>query len=242
MKEKSYLDLFLEYRLKSSDGEEIKSALDNTIAEEKQCVELFKFQINHCKQQIGNINNVLNAHGANSDMLVKRSAFEDELLILNVAALAQICNIETKGLQKLLYFEEDEFGKERIAVDANLTMYEWCDDFNDLTGKKFQRLAQKLMSDEDLAAMRKAKKRLCDFFEQERSVLATVRHNVGAHRDHDFMKQQEVLGKIGWADTIERLHRFEEVTLDLGKSLKPFMDAGLAQIANAFGQSSAKQL
>lgn len=235
MKEKSFLDLFLEYNLKSLEGAEIKTALDSTIAEEKQCIELFKFQIKHCKQQIENINKVVDAGGANEDLMTKRRAFEDELLILNVAALAQRCNIETKGLQKLLYFEENESSKERIAVDANLTMYEWCDDFNDLTGKKFQQLAQKLMSDMDLAAMRKAKKKLGDFFNQEKSVLATVRHNVGAHRDYDFMAQQEVLEGIGWSETIERLHRFEEVTLELGRSLKPFMDAGLAQVARAFG-------
>lgn len=234
MKEKSFLDLFLEYHMKSSEGEVLKTALDNTIAEEKQCVELFKIQINHCKQQIDNINKVVNVRGGSCDMLNKRSAFEDELLILNVAALAQRCNIETKGIQKLLYFEENEVSKERIAVDANLTMYEWCDDFNDLTGKRFQHLAQRLMSDRDLTTMRRAKKMLGDFFELEKPVLSAVRHNVGAHRDHDFMTQQEVLEGIGWSDTIDRLHRFEEVTLELGKSLKPFMDAGLAQIASAF--------
>lgn len=50
------------------------------------------------------------------------------------------------------------------------------------------------------------------------------------------MAQQEVLEGLGWSDTIERLHRFEEATLELGRSLKPFMDAGLALIAKAFGQ------
>lgn len=236
MKEKSFLDLFLEYRLKSSEGEEIKSAFDSTIAEEKQCVELFKFQINHCKQQIDIINKVVKTRGANSDMLNKKRSFEDELIILNVAALAQRCNIETKGLQKLLYFEENESSKERIAVDANLTMYEWCDDFNDLTGKKFQQLAQRLMTEADLTVMRQAKKKLGDFFDNEKPLLSSVRHNVGAHRDHDFMTQQEVLEGISWSETIERLHNFEKVTLDLGKSLKPLMDVGLAQIAKAFGQ------
>lgn len=236
MKEKSFLDLFFEYHMKSSEGEELKTALENTIAEERQCIELFKFQINLCKKQIDNINKVVNVGGGSSDILNKRSAFEDELLILNVAALAQRCNIETKGIQKLLYFEENEVSKERISVDANLTMYEWCDDFNDLTGKKFQKLAQRLIKDEDLVRIRQAKKKLGDFFEREKPVLAAVRHNVGAHRDHDFMIQQDVLEGIGWSETIDRLHRFEEATLDLGKSLKPFMDAGLAQIARAFGQ------
>lgn len=237
MKEKSFIDLFLEYHLKSSEGDEIKAALNNAIAEEKHCIDLFKLQINHCKQQIGNINKVVASRGSSIDMLNKRSAFEDELIILNVAALAQRCNMETKGLQKLLYFEENEASKDRIAVDANLTMYEWCDDFNDLTGKKFQQLAQRLMSEKDLTIMRKAKKKLGDFYDSEKSVLALVRHNVGAHRDHDFMTQQEILEGIGWSDTIDRLHRFEVVTLDFGKSLKPLMGAGLTQIARAFGQS-----
>lgn len=237
MKKKSFFDLFLEYHMKSLEGKKIKFALDKTIAEEKQCIELFKLQINHCKQQIENLNKLIASRGASTDILKKKSAFEDELHILNVAALTQRCNIETKGLQKLLYFEENEASKERIAVDANLTMYEWCDDFNDLTGKKFQQLAQRLLLDVDLVNMRKAKKKLGDFFDNEKPILAAVRHNVGAHRDHDFLTQQDVLEDIGWAETIDRLHRFEEATLDLGKSLKPLMDAGLAQIASAFGRN-----
>ena len=155
MKEKTFLDIFLEYQMKSSEGEEMKSALNSTIAEEEQCIELFKFQITHCKQQIDNIDNVIAVRGANTDLLNKRSTFEDEFLILNVAALAQRCNIETKGLQKLLYFEENETSKEKIAVDANLTMYEWCDDFKDLTGKKFQQLAERLLSGDDLSGKKK---------------------------------------------------------------------------------------
>lgn len=43
MKEKTILDIFLEYQMKSSEGEETKSSLDITIAEEEQCIELFKF-------------------------------------------------------------------------------------------------------------------------------------------------------------------------------------------------------
>ena len=39
MKEKSFLDLFLEYHMKSSEGEELKTVLENTIAEERQCVD-----------------------------------------------------------------------------------------------------------------------------------------------------------------------------------------------------------
>lgn len=69
MKEKTFLDIFLEYQMKSSEGEETKSALDITIAEEEQCIELFKFQITHCKQQIDNVDNVIAVRGANTSIL-----------------------------------------------------------------------------------------------------------------------------------------------------------------------------
>ena len=110
------------------------------------------------------------------------------------------------------------------------------EDLNELTGKKYQDIAQRLLSQAALAKTRIARKKLADFFKQEKPVLSEIRHNAGAHREHDFMKQMEVLEGVGWSDTIERLHRFEEVTLELGKTMKPLMDAGLKKIGEAFGK------
>ena len=110
------------------------------------------------------------------------------------------------------------------------------EDLNELTGKKYQDIAQRLLSQAALAKTRIARKKLADFFKQEKPVLSEIRHNTGAHREHDFMKQMEVLEGVGWSDTIERLYRFEEVTLELGKTMKPLMDAGLKKIGEAFGK------
>ena len=144
--------------------------------------------------------------------------------MLNVAAQIQQCSYETKGIQKLLYFEKNESSKERIAVEVSVMMYEWCEDLNELTGKKYQDIAQRLLSQAALA------------FKQEKPVLSEIRHNAGVHREHDFMKQMEVLEGVGWSGTIDRLHRFEEVTLELGKTMKPLMEAGLKKIGEAFGK------
>ena len=46
---KKYLDFFLEQRMNSVDGEEIKGALEAVSIEEKNCLELFKVQIRHCQ-------------------------------------------------------------------------------------------------------------------------------------------------------------------------------------------------
>ena len=48
----NYLDYFLEQRMNSVDGEEIKGALEAVSIEEKNCLELFKVQIRHCQQQL----------------------------------------------------------------------------------------------------------------------------------------------------------------------------------------------
>ncbi len=168
--------------------------------------------------------------------MTQKRAFEEQEFVLNVAAQIQQCSYETKGIQKLLYFEKNESSKERIAVEASVMMYEWCEDLNELTGKKYQDIAQRLLSQAALAKTRIARKKLADFFKQEKPVLSEIRHNAGADREHDFMKQMEVLEGVGWSGTIDRLHRFEEVTLELGKTMKPLMEAGLKKIGEAFGK------
>lgn len=231
-----YTSFFLGQRMDSVDGEELKKALERTISEEKLCLEQFKIQISHCKNQISAINKALSSGRGSQDLVIKKKAFEEEKTILNVAAQCQLCSFETKEKQYQLYFEKDEHQRARLAAEAAVLMYERCDDFQQLTGKKFQELAEKLLSQQEFGAFREARKGLGDFYNKEKPVLANVRHNVGAHRDNDFMNQIEILENIKWSDTIERLHRFEVVTLELGKALKPLMDAGLKQISRAFGE------
>ena len=233
---KNYLDYFLEQRMNSADGEEIKGALEAISIEEKKCLELFKIQISHCQQQLALIGERITAGWHTHELMVKKRAFEEQEYVLNVAAQIQQCSYETKGIQKLLYFEKNESSRERIAVDASVMMYEWCEDLNELTGKKYQDIAKRLLSEAALAKTRIARKKLADFFKQEKPVLSEIRHNAGAHREHDFMKQMEVLEGVGWSGTIDRLHRFEEVTLELAKTMKPLMEAGLKKIWEAFGK------
>lgn len=233
---KNYLEYFLEQRMNSSDGEKIKETLEAISLEEKKCLELFKIQIRHCQQQLALIGERIAEGWHTHDLMAKKRAFEEQEFVLNVAAQIQQCSYETKGIQKLLYFEQNESSRERIAVDADEMMYEWCEDLNELTGKKYQDIAQRLLTQDALVKTRIARKKLADFFKQEKPVLSEIRHNAGAHREHDFLKQMEVLESVGWSDTIERLHRFEEVTLELGKTIKPLMDAGLKKIGEAFGK------
>lgn len=229
------MDLFLEKHLESAEGAELKKALESTIEEEKRCLEQFELQIRICRGKLTEINASIKRNGQTHTLMQMKRAFEEQEFIVNTAAQFQQCSYETKGLQKLLYFEKDENGRERIAVDVCVMMYEWCDDLLQLTAKKYQDIASKLLTQAELVRTRIARKKLQDFYKQVKPELAEVRHNAGAHREHDFLKQREVLEGIGWSETIQLLHDFEVVTLELGKSMDALMKAGLRRLDKVFG-------
>lgn len=231
-----FLDVFLEQRMNSSDGEELKAALEASIAEEKLCLEQFELQIRICRDKLAEINARISSVGPTHKLMAMKRAFEEQEFVINVAAQSQQCSYETKGIQKLLYFEKNEGGKERLAVDAYEMMYEWCDDLLQLTAKKFQDIASKLLSANELLNTRIARKKLKDFYDNEKQVLSEARHNAGAHREHDFLKQREVIESLNWSGTIEKLHEFEVVTMDLAKSIDPLMKAGLRRLDSIFNE------
>lgn len=230
------LDLFLERRMDSADGVELKEALESTIEDGKRCLEQFELQIRICRGKIAEIDERVAKSGQTHTLMQMKRAFEEQEFIVNTAAQCQQCSYETKGLQKLLYFEKDTNGRERIAVDVCVMMYEWCDDLLQLTAKKYQDIASKLLTQAELVRTRIARKKLQDFYKQEKPELAEVRHNAGAHREHDFLKQREVLKSVGWSETIQQLHDFEVVTLELGKSMDALMKAGLRRLDKVFNE------
>ena len=97
-----------------------------------------KVQIRHCQQQLALIGERIAVGWHTHELMTQKRAFEEQEFLLNVAAQIQQCSYETKGIQKLLYFEKNESNKERIAVEASVMMYEWCEDLNELTGKKYK--------------------------------------------------------------------------------------------------------
>ena len=82
----NYLDYFLEQRMNSVDGEEIKGALETVSIEEKNCLELFKVQIRHCQQQLALIGERIAAGWHTHELMTQKRAFEEQEFVLNVAA------------------------------------------------------------------------------------------------------------------------------------------------------------
>lgn len=236
-----YMDehhLFFEYYLKalmdSPEGGQLRKSLENTIADEERCLNEFKKMISHCQGQLSLIAKSIFENGPSKVMMAKKRAFEEEQIILNIAALAQQCSFETKGFQLLLYFEKNENTQARIIANVSVMMYEWCEKLLGLSGKQLQDIAKRLVTQNHVVQINVARKRVSDFYKNEKPTLSEIRNNVGAHRDQDFMKQMDVIDSLSWSDTLERFHEFEKATLAFGEALKPLMDAGLKQIGAAF--------
>lgn len=230
-----FFESYLKALMDSPEGDQLRKSLENTIAEEERCLDEFKKMLSHCQGQLSLIDKSISEHGPSKVMMAKKRAFEEEQILLNVAALAQQCSFETKGYQLLLYFEKNENTQARIIVNVSIMMYEWCEKLLGVSGKQLQDIAKRLLTQNHVVLINVARKRVSDFYKNEKSTLYEIRNNVGAHRDQDFMKQMDVIDSLSWSDTLERFHEFEKATLAFGKALTPLMDAGLKQIGTAFG-------
>lgn len=230
-----FFESYLKALMDSPEGGLLRKSLENTIAEEERCLNEFKKMLSHCQGQLSLIDKSISEHGPSKVMMAKKRAFEEEQILLNVAALAQQCSFETKGYQLLLYFEKNENTQARIIVNVSIMMYEWCEKLLGVSGKQLQDIAKRLLTQNHVVLINVARKRVSDFYKNEKSTLYEIRNNVGAHRDQDFMKQMDVIDSLSWSDTLERFHEFEKATLAFGKALTALMDAGLKQIGTAFG-------
>ena len=230
----NYFEVHLRELMNSPEGSKLKKALEATSADEKLGLEEFKRMISHCQDQLYLIQNSIATKGPTKEIMSKKRAFEDELAILNLAALAQQCNYETKGYQLLLYFENNENIRTQIISNVSVMMYEWCEKLLGVSGRQLQDIAKRLLNQAGVVRINVARKKISDFFKREKQNLHDIRIIVGAHKDGDFMKQRAVIDEMSWSDTLVIFHDFEDATLDFGKSLKPLMDAGMQKIVNSF--------
>lgn len=232
-----YIEAFLQCKMDSLEGDELRSSLEAVLAEEKVAIELFKIQIQHCSKQIDGINTIAARKTPTHELMAKKRAFEEHKTVLNIAAQIQQCSYEVKGVQKILYFEKGDSSRERIIAEVSLMVYEWCEDLLEMTGRKFQKLAEGLLIQSDLLKFRIARQRLKDFFDREKASLSSVRHNVGAHRDHDFMAERAIIDKFDWVRTVELLSEFEHLILGVSPYVQTLISAGLNQIDQAFNKN-----
>lgn len=227
---KILLESYLGSLMSSPQGDKMKKALETTTSDQKLCLGEFKKMLSFCEDQLS----LINKSTPTKDLMTKKRAFEEEKIILNVAALSQQCNYETKGYQLLLYYEKNESSRARIITSVSLMMYEWCEKLLGVSGKVFLDIAKRLLGESDVVQINMARKGISDFFKSEKQTLYDIRNIVGAHRDDDFMKQMDVIDSLSWSDSLRRFHDFENATLEFGKALTPLMDAGLRQIGVAF--------
>lgn len=163
---KAFLEVYLRELMDSSAGNELRETLEATFADERLGLEEFKKMISHCQNQLDIIQNSISANGPTKGIMCMKRAFEEELVILNIAALTHQCNYETKAYQLLLYFEKNENIRAQIIGDVSVMMYEWSEKLLGVSGKQLQDIAKRLLDQAGVFRINVARKKISNFFKR----------------------------------------------------------------------------
>lgn len=120
--------------------------------------------------------------------------------------------------------EIDERKQNLYARQLCLLVHEALEDIPNVFGGSFHESAKSLPNgDKFLAQITSAQKLLSNLRKTNQAPIAEVRHFVAAHRDHDALKQLEVMRKIDTFWLISISNQFIEFLSHMESSLTPLL-------------------
>ena len=130
-------------------------------------------------------------------------------------------NVLDHDISALLYFDtttEDIWAQRTVARTLAALIYEACADLQQLLGKRFMDACSVAGIYQEIEVGHKAaKKKLGDFAKQHESMLKKIRHNAGAHRDHDAIEFLTVVADTDPAQMVAVACDFSTILLELAK-------------------------
>lgn len=222
-----------------SERDEVLNSLKSSMATGELSLELIITSIKHCKQQISNIDKIFQQKNNNSSvrnsLIVKRKAFEKNLMIWNLCGHVQLTSIQVKDVQKRLYAVDTNELQKRIAIgEASLLVYESSKAIIDCTGKDFMEFLNKGLTPKELSDFRLLRKELTTFREANSKYLKDIRVKSVAHRDMDILNQLDVIEELNWSDCIQLLLDYEKILNAFGAFLSSLIPLGNNVLAVAF--------
>lgn len=234
---KTFLDLLIENKMQSDEGNELRAVLQAKIQEGQMCLDQLTIGLKHSKSQLQIIENHLKRNVTASQrqsLLAKKAAFLTVQKIWNFATQIQLLSIECKALQEKLYFAETDWDKSLQSRSACNYMYEYGNNLNKMIGKEFLEMVSSLLGDEGVEEIKRLKKPISKFFEEHREKYYSVRNETTAHRDQNSLNQIDIITSSEWSERIQELHEFEVITLPLGGFAENLIKAGERLLAQAF--------
>lgn len=234
---KTLLDLLLENKLQSDEGEELRAILKLKIQEGQMCLDQLMIGLKHSESQIQIIEDHLNRNvtaAQRQSLLIKKVAFVTVQKIWNFATQIQLISIECKAIQEKLYFAETDWDKSQQSRFACNYMYEYGNNLNKMMGKDFLEIVRSLVGNDGVEEIKRLKKPISKFFEEHREKYYSVRNETTAHRDQNSLNQIETITSSEWSERIKELHEFEVITLPLGGFADHLIKVGNELVEQAF--------
>ncbi|TGL25382.1 hypothetical protein EHQ42_01885 [Leptospira levettii] len=184
----------------------------------------------HFENQLLNNSDELKAKyaQANSDLKMKIEVVEeclkhlvynkwdDMTYLWNLTGFILMVSLDLKIYIESILFAEGYGKRELHFKNLCVLIYETSEDIEQLIGKKFFEICEKYKISNDLLENLKAsKKRLSNFKKDHSNSLKSVRTIIGAHRDHDFLLQSEILKSFSLTAFVPIFTEFDAITNEL---------------------------
>lgn len=152
----------------------------------------------------------------------KRNKWNEVELIWNIFGFILLTSYDLKIAGERLILENSPRIKKYFVQQLCILFSEVIQDINQLLGKNFfVALDKMIIPEEKLANIKNAKKEFSRLTEVYKKDLASIRNFVGAHKEHDFLKQIEVIDFINPNKFMKLMSEFDDALNKLADAMSP---------------------
>jgi len=155
----------------------------------------------------------------------KEEKWNDIKYIWNLAGFILMTSLDLKICCESL-LQDNGFGKKELQYkNLCVIIYETSEDIEQLIGHRdfFEACKNLNISEEAITNLKLSKKALSKFKTEHQKSLKEIRLVVGAHRDHDFLKQLKAYESFSLAPFIKFVLEYDRILIDIASKLQQIM-------------------
>lgn len=147
--------------------------------------------------------------------------WDDMIHLWNLTGFILMVSLDLKIYIESILFSEGYGKRELHFKNLCVLIYETSEDIEQLIGKRFFEICDKYEISIDLIEnLKTAKKKLTKFKNDHSVSLKAVRTIIGAHRDHNFLLQSEIIRSFSLTAFVPIFTEFDVITNELSVPLE----------------------
>ena len=143
--------------------------------------------------------------------------------LFNVAGFILTASLDLKIYGESLVFLNG-YGKKELQIrNLCVLIYETSEDLEQILGKEFyEKCLECGISRDIIDELNNTKKKLSEFKNEHQKSLKTIRTIIGAHRDHDFVLQMDVIKNLSYSSFLSVVTKFDDIINNISIPLQKY--------------------